>query len=283
MEKDFLNILFIDDDKFDSMNYITRLRDSGFHVKYMSSAINGLFEAERNRYTLIIVDIMMPKPKNFSIIETAGGYKTGIALTRRLIENGNYDYIVGLTNSTDRSVYDYFEKQNEFRCFCKRTTTPDDFLKIVNNLVRGIFYMPKVFIVHGHDQTMLLELKNYLQNKLKLPEPIILSEKPSSGLTVIEKFEKFSGECDIAMIMMTPDDLVDDSKPMRARQNVLFEFGYFLGSFKRKSGKVILLYKGNTDIPTDLSGLIYIDITNGINAAGEQIRTELNGLFPDYF
>jgi hypothetical protein len=36
-----------------------------------------------------------------------------------------------------------------------------------------------------------------------------------------------------------------------------------------------LLYKGPLEIPSDLSGLIYIDITGGIDAAGETIRKEL--------
>ena len=56
---------------------------------------------------------------------------------------------------------------------------------------------------------------------------------------------------------------------------MILELGFFLGKLQRQSGKVILLYKGSLDIPSDISGIIYIDISSGINAAGEQIRKEI--------
>ena len=54
--------------------------------------------------------------------------------------------------------------------------------------------------------------------------------------------------------------------------------GFFLGKLERKSGRVLLLHKGKLEIPSDISGVTYIDITNGVEAAGEGIRKELKGL-----
>ena len=51
--------------------------------------------------------------------------------------------------------------------------------------------------------------------------------------------------------------------------------GYFLGKLNRESARVILLHKGNIEMPSDISGIIYISIDDGISAAGEQIRLEL--------
>ena len=133
----------------------------------------------------------------------------------------------------------------------------------------------KVFIVHGHDSEAKLSLKNYVQNTLKMEEPIILAEKASGGLTIIEKFEKFSEECNLIFVLLTPDDIYSEDNKNRARQNVIFEMGYFLGKLGRKSGRVILLYKGNLELPNDISGLVYINIDNGIEASGEQIRREI--------
>ena len=138
----------------------------------------------------------------------------------------------------------------------------------------------QIFIVHGHDNMAKLELKNYLQSNLNLPEPIILHEKPSHGRTIIEKFEDYANNATLAFVLLTPDDVSaqpDDSnsKKYRARQNVIFEMGYFLGLFGRKEGRVILLYKGTLEIPSDISGLVYVDISNGIEASGEQIRKEI--------
>lgn len=136
----------------------------------------------------------------------------------------------------------------------------------------------KTFIVHGHDSEVKLALKNYLQNTLKMEEPIILAEKASKGLTIMEKFEKYSQECNLVFVLLTPDDKYSNTENYRARQNVIFEMGYFLGKLGRDSGRVILLYKGNLDLPNDISGLVYINIDNGIEAAGEEIRREINDI-----
>ena len=111
-----------------------------------------------------------------------------------------------------------------------------------------------------------------------MDEPIILAEKASGGLTIIEKFERYSDECNLVFILLTPDDKYTSDNKCRARQNVIFEMGYFLGKLGRKSGQVILLYKGNLELPNDISGLVYINIDNGIEAAGEQIRREIEAL-----
>jgi predicted nucleotide-binding protein len=139
---------------------------------------------------------------------------------------------------------------------------------------------PRILVVHGHDDASKLELKNYLQNTLKLSEPLILHEEPNHGRTVIEKLEQCATQASFAFVLLTPDDTLADQggvdrRRYRARQNVIFEMGYFLGLFGRKAGRVILLYKGQLDIPSDIAGLVYIDISNGIEAAGEGIRREL--------
>jgi predicted nucleotide-binding protein len=140
--------------------------------------------------------------------------------------------------------------------------------------------LPRVFIVHGHNEVTKLALKNYLQNVLKLPEPIILHERPSLGRTIIEKFEDEAAHVDLVMVLLTPEDRgasASDSDELkrRARQNVIFELGYFLGHYGRTSARVILLQEGAIELPSDIAGLVYIDISHGIGAAGESIRREI--------
>ena len=48
----------------------------------------------------------------------------------------------------------------------------------------------KIFIVHGHDNEVKLEVARFIE-KIGL-EPIILHEQVNSGMTVIEKIEKYS-------------------------------------------------------------------------------------------
>jgi predicted nucleotide-binding protein len=89
--------------------------------------------------------------------------------------------------------------------------------------------------VHGHDEAVLQGLARFLE-KLGL-EAIVLREQPNKGLTIIEKFEDSADEVGFAVVLLTPDDVggiaAQDSQSARARQNVIFELGYFSGKLGR--------------------------------------------------
>jgi predicted nucleotide-binding protein len=112
--------------------------------------------------------------------------------------------------------------------------------------------------VHGHDSQTKESVTRFLE-RIGL-EPVILHEQPSSGLTVPEKLEAFSG-VGFAVILLTPDDVgglgsePDKLKP-RARQNVILELGYFLGKLSRR--RVCALYK-TVEIPSDYQGVLYVE------------------------
>lgn len=115
----------------------------------------------------------------------------------------------------------------------------------------------KIFIVHGHNETIKEKVARLLE-KLNL-EPIILHEQVDNGNTIIEKFEKHSNSVNFAIILLTADDEgkakeEKDCKP-RARQNVIFEMGYFYGKLGRN--RVFLLKENVVENPSDLSGIIY--------------------------
>lgn len=118
----------------------------------------------------------------------------------------------------------------------------------------------KVFIVHGHDEAALQGLARFLE-KLGL-EAIVLKEQPNQGRTIIEKFEAFAAEVGFAVVLLTPDDMgaavASAEQASRARQNVIFELGFFAGKLGR--GRVCLLQRGRIEIPSDLSGVIYTEL-----------------------
>lgn len=116
----------------------------------------------------------------------------------------------------------------------------------------------KVFLVHGQDNEAKQTVARFLE-KLGL-EVIILHERASSGMTIIEKFEQNS-DVAFAVVLMTPDDVGSistdkENMKFRARQNVIFELGYFMGKLGRKN--VCALLKGNIERPSDYDGIIYI-------------------------
>ena len=131
----------------------------------------------------------------------------------------------------------------------------------------------KVFVVHGHDEEMKHSVARIVST-LKL-DPIILHEQPNKGKTIIEKFESES-DLGFAIVLMSPDDIAypatgtpDDAKP-RARQNVVLELGYFVGKLGRD--RVMALKRGDVDVPTDLSGVVYTKYDKSGNWRLELVR-----------
>jgi hypothetical protein len=132
----------------------------------------------------------------------------------------------------------------------------------------------KVFIVHGHDEFNKYQLRTLLKERFNL-EPIILSELPSKGRTIIQKLEEEAGRASYAFALLTPDDLVKSPEQyyLQARPNVMIEIGWFYGRLGRE--KVCLLHKENTDIPSDLQGVNHISFSNHIEEKVLEIEREL--------
>lgn len=142
----------------------------------------------------------------------------------------------------------------------------------------------KVFIVHGHDSGLKNDIDIFLRN-IGL-EPIVLHRQADEGLTIIEKFEKHS-DVVYAFILLTPDDiattveLFNSNEPtknweFRARQNVIFEFGYFVAKLGRRN--VCCIYKEGVMLPNDISGLLYKKVTESIDSIGYEIIKELKNV-----
>ena len=142
----------------------------------------------------------------------------------------------------------------------------------------------RVFVVHGHDHGPKDATARFL-SQLDL-EAIILHEQPNEGRTIIEKFEKYA-DVSFAVVILTPDDLgsrkeLRHEPQPRARQNVVFELGFFVGKLGRK--RVCALHKGDIEMLSDYQGVLFVPMdTDGawkgnlareIKAAG--ISVDLN-------
>ena len=132
----------------------------------------------------------------------------------------------------------------------------------------------KIFIVHGRDKTPALELARFIEKRYPI-EAIILEEEAHRGRTLIEKLEDYS-DVDLAFITLTPDDvgaLKGETLRERGRQNVIFEWGQFIGKIGRKN--VCLLIKGDIEIPSDLHGIGYYRFSKDVKECYIDVENEL--------
>lgn len=137
-----------------------------------------------------------------------------------------------------------------------------------------------IFIVHGHNKEMIASTARLIE-KIGL-NPIILKETADKGRTLIEKFEEES-KVDYAIVLFSGDDKfykmndkgeLEETVYSRTRQNVILEFGYFIGKLGRKH--VLVLYKPDDtfEFPSDIDGVIYKEYKNGwVFEIAKELRT----------
>jgi len=193
--------------------------------KYNIDLLSYSFNISENKYVLEYKDKVRERFLSDEVEESKKDIKNQITVLESIIER--LDLIT--------------EKNEEGKTNSKMETTNTN----------------KVFIVHGHNETIKEKVARLLE-KLKL-EPIILHEQTNNGNTIIEKFEQHSNSVNFAIILLTADDegkakKEKDYKP-RTRQNVIFEMGYFYGKLGRN--RVFLLKENGVEDPSDLSGIIY--------------------------
>lgn len=75
------------------------------------------------------------------------------------------------------------------------------------------------------------------------------------------------------MDVITALDKMMGSLRERARQNVVLEFGYFMGRLSRE--KICCLYKGDIELPSDMHGICYVHFSDSVNEVKEMILKEL--------
>jgi predicted nucleotide-binding protein len=178
------------------------------------------------------------------------------------------DEAIGIIESTDHFIYENTTKKK-------------------NEVVKGAKSSNKIFIVHGRDNELKETIARFIE-KIGL-KPIILHEQANSGQTIIEKFEKYS-DVQYSIVLMSPDDVGNIKEKaselnQRARQNVIFELGYFYGKLGRKN--VCAIIKGDIERPSDNDGIIYIgfDVSEGWKMLlGKELKTaglefDLNKVF----
>jgi predicted nucleotide-binding protein len=194
------------------------------------------------------------------------GYDSHEAIAFGEIEYYNFyltvDVYNGRSHRNKSKEKDIFQKGLKTAILYLKNYESDNVIKTEEKIQMNInetVNNENIFIVHGRNDGIKAQVANFL---LKLGiKPIILHEQMNKGQTIIEKFEKHS-DVKASIILFTNDDVgkfKDDSEfEKRARQNVIFEAGYFIGKLGREF--TIILLEHGLKMPSDLDGYIYFEI-----------------------
>jgi predicted nucleotide-binding protein len=101
----------------------------------------------------------------------------------------------------------------------------------------------------------------------KIFSPAMEKQKPT--VDEIKEFLVSADRKDLVYLLIEEFDRLKD----RARQNVVLEFGYFIGKLGRD--RVCCLYKGSIELPSDMHGICWVHFDNSINEIKETILKEL--------
>lgn len=268
------SILLVEDDAGQAESVVRHLKTYGGFQVYHAKTVQQALSLAEQYPTLRLVAMDMGLPED----ETPTSYSdlSGIVLLReldRILPKAKIYIKSGLPIT--QQAKEFIEAYNKSIIRVRRGWEPTEIVEKAKIVYSDGQMQPSIFIVHGHDANALDQLIFLVRNDLKLGEPTVIKDEPESGRVIIEKFEEYAQRADLVFALLTPDDTTDTAR--RARQNVIFEIGYFTAALGRKSGKVILLHHKGTEKPSDMDGLLTIDISQGVRKAAPRIRKELKG------
>lgn len=294
-------ILWIDDTPDHVIGTVEALRDKGFTIQLVSSASEGAYILTESApdYFVVIVDLLMnldtlsvPGENGPELLETIYGLNAGIVFGRWLKRRFPWLFLIGVSVKSNyqdpqvkwfREVGDgYFDKYSLF------TSSRSLELQLRRLLTRSVPPAAlKTFVIHGYDEKAKEEVCRFLTGHLRINDAVVLHELPAQGKEALAGLAATISDRDIHVVftLLTPGDLssspsLNNSQKRRTRENVIFETGYLCGMFQGKHDKLFLLHKGETELPTDIPLLIYLDIRDGIESVGAVIKQELADLFP---
>ena len=178
-----MRALIVEDDHFYAARLNEFLGDNGFQAEVVGTVEDALAQRVED-FTVLVVDVMLPNDATRSGISAEAarsGFYSGIALCRELRRRGAKTPAVLLTGAVIGQSSEIGEWANSQGIPCVgKDEGSMAVLRAIERLgIPAVRPPPRAFIVHGHDDAAVAELKDYLQNTLKWQEPLILREQPS--------------------------------------------------------------------------------------------------------
>jgi len=273
-------VLLVDDDEsiLDQYKKVLESNQSSefeYRVETARTRPEGTSKAQMTSFDLVITDVRLAGEDDDS------GFQLGIEMNQRNIP------VIVMTRTDKfpemRELADArrpAETPAEFNLYDKADfhTTPRSLTQLAEITIKG----RSVFVVHGRDNAALDEVKRFVESVGY--QPVILKDVPNLGKSILDKLHAYSN-VRFTIVLMTPDDVgglrqdnttayqADTDLHKRARQNVIFELGYFIG--RHGSSRVSALVVDGIEIPSDYHGILYTTYRPGYSDWQRQICVEM--------
>lgn len=116
-------ILMLDDDRFLLFEYVEKLKDNDFYVDSTTDIEEFYSMAINYNYDAIVCDIKLPANNFLSDFETMGGWRTGLAICKKIRYQGSDAKLIALTNSSLPEAVEWFS-QDETVAYCNKRYYP---------------------------------------------------------------------------------------------------------------------------------------------------------------
>jgi len=164
--------------------------------------------------------------------------------------------------------------------FCKTNTSPAKIANYIKNYfdTQRKRLLNNIFVVYGHNESMRSNVTKYIR-RIGIKTLGLMDYSPSGIRTIFDALNSCANLIECAIVLLSADDLVYNNRhefqAYRARQNVIFEMGFFAGVLGRD--KVVVLYEPNEkfEFPSDIIGIYYTAYSDD-NKWKQELRSHLN-------
>lgn len=168
-------ILMLEDDEYLLFQYEDSLRDLGFIVDAETDIRTFYNKSMNSDYDAIVCDMALPADGFIDNRESMGGWRTGLALCKKIRYNGSDAKLIALTNSNLSEAAEWFT-QDESVAYCSKVNYPPLEFAIA---LKRILDNPDISLGE-------LEETDALQNRILMARNNI----PNTNSEIIERLDK---------------------------------------------------------------------------------------------
>lgn len=120
-------ILMLEDDPYLLFQYEDALKDIGFSVDAETNIRTFYNKSITYDYDAIVCDMALPSDGFIDELESMGGWRTGLALCKKIRSNGSDAKLIALTNSVLSEAAEWFSQDESVAYFTKKLFPPLEF------------------------------------------------------------------------------------------------------------------------------------------------------------